>query len=144
MVCPYCHHADTAVSNSRPHRQKSQIWRRRRCLRCKTTFTTYETVADKELPHIKTTSGLRLFSLPRLTISIYNCLPSSTTRADDAYEIANTVYLQLSRSSAGSLSLDDIKKLTYKALQRFNQAGSIRYGLNHHLITPGSIKLPTD
>lgn len=137
MVCPYCQHSDTSVTNSRQHRRDPRIWRRRRCDRCKTTFTTYEELAEKDLPHIKTPTGTTVFSVPHLMTSIYTCLPTtSSSRADDAYSLATTVYMHLSRSTTSHLTPDDIKVATYTVLKRFDPVSGLRYGVEHSLIKP--------
>jgi len=137
MVCPYCQHTDTSVTNSRQHRREPRIWRRRRCSRCKTTFTTYEELAKKDLPHIKTPRGTTVFSVPRLMSSIYTCLPTtSDNRADDAYALATTVYMQLSAATGSHLSLTDITTTTYEVISRFDPTSGLRYGVDHGIITP--------
>ena len=41
MTCPNCPSNESKVVDSR-HRKSGEIWRRRRCLKCGTTFSTYE------------------------------------------------------------------------------------------------------
>jgi hypothetical protein len=42
MICPYCSHDGTRVTDSRA--THNQVWRRRECLSCKQRFTTAETI----------------------------------------------------------------------------------------------------
>lgn len=141
MVCPYCQHNDTAVVNSRQHKSQPKIWRRRRCVRCKTTFTTYELLAAKELPMVTADNGSSVsFSMPRLMISIYNVLPTSQTRADDSQALADSVYQQLSERSSSTLSTRDIANTTHTVLKRFNPRSGLSYGVAHNIITPDTLK----
>ena len=44
MRCPYCGADDSKVIDSRPTEDGEKIRRRRECLSCKKSFTTYEIV----------------------------------------------------------------------------------------------------
>ncbi len=140
MVCPYCQHNDTAVVNSRQHKSQSKIWRRRQCVRCKTTFTTYELVAHKELPSVLSGTVTTPFNTTALLISIYTCLPNSTRRAEHAQALADTVYQKLSERSESSLSSKDIAETTYEVLRRFNPRSGLTYAVEHNIITPDTLK----
>ena len=139
MVCPYCHHRDTTVTNSRQHREQPRIWRRRQCSRCKTTFTTYESVAEKELPLVVDPQKKKpvTFSMPKLLISIYECLPADNThRADDAQALAMSVYHELSERTEAELERKAISMTAYEVITRYNARSGLSYGVAHGLITP--------
>ena len=42
MQCPYCHHEDTSVLESRITAEGGAMRRRRECVECSKRFTTYE------------------------------------------------------------------------------------------------------
>lgn len=44
MRCPFCHHEESKVTDSRNSEQPNAIRRRRQCLKCLRRFTTFETV----------------------------------------------------------------------------------------------------
>src|SRR5262245_35981098 len=44
MKCPYCHHEELKVTDSRNAVEASAIRRRRECLCCNRRFTTFETI----------------------------------------------------------------------------------------------------
>jgi transcriptional repressor NrdR len=46
MRCPFCHHSENRVIDSRISKDNSAIRRRRECLGCGKRFTTYEVVED--------------------------------------------------------------------------------------------------
>lgn len=52
MMCPYCHHDETKVIDSRTSSEFA-IRRRRECLSCKRRFTTYEKIEDLPIKVIK-------------------------------------------------------------------------------------------
>lgn len=141
MVCPYCQHNDTSVINSRQHSVQPKIWRRRKCQRCKTTFTTYEQIAEKELPLVSISGTHQKFSLPRLMLSIYTYLPDTLPqRADDAHALATSVYQQLTKHASADLTREDIAKTTYTVLGRFHAHSGLSYAVAHKIITSNSLK----
>ena len=141
MVCPYCHHHDTHVTNSRQHKMQSKIWRRRKCERCKTTFTTYELIAQKELPLVTGKGSPTSFSIPVLLLSIYDCLlPSTPDKADVAQALADTVYHELTERTEAVLTRQTIAKTTYDVLRRYNARIGLSYGVAHEIITPDTLK----
>lgn len=44
MQCPFCHHDEFKVTDSRIASDMNAIKRRRECLKCKSRFTTFETI----------------------------------------------------------------------------------------------------
>jgi len=44
MLCPFCSHAESKVTDSRNAVEQNAIRRRRECLQCQKRFTTFETV----------------------------------------------------------------------------------------------------
>lgn len=52
MKCPFCHHEETKVIDSRAS-EDFEIRRRRECLQCGRRFTTYEKIGDLTLKVIK-------------------------------------------------------------------------------------------
>ena len=49
MRCPFCHHAEDRVVDSRTSREGRAVRRRRECLRCERRFTTYEYIEERPL-----------------------------------------------------------------------------------------------
>ena len=92
MFCIKCHSENTKVTNSRPHKKRASIWRRRQCLACKTTFTTIETVSTDGMLTVADNAGTSPFSISRLLISIAPLLSEQSSAPDDAYWLAVTTY----------------------------------------------------
>ncbi len=58
MKCPYCHHVDTQVIDTRISEEGDSIRRRRRCASCDKRFTTYERI-ELAMPAIVKKNGSR-------------------------------------------------------------------------------------
>jgi len=90
MQCPFCHHADTRVIDSRLANEGEQVRRRRACAACGERFTTYESAVDLALPRIiKRDSSRELFSEDKLRGGFMRALekrPVATGAIDEALE----------------------------------------------------------
>lgn len=90
MLCPFCHHADTRVIDSRLANEGEQVRRRRACGGCGERFTTYESAVDLALPRIvKRDASREQFSADKLRGSFMRALekrPVETEAIDDALE----------------------------------------------------------
>jgi len=72
MDCPFCGSTQVMVSNSRSNIKRSKIWRRRRCLKCNNTFTTYEKIHLSYITVVKKSGKRVRFNRAKLYASIYH------------------------------------------------------------------------
>jgi transcriptional repressor NrdR len=87
MQCPFCQSNQLFVTNSRPTVKNTQIWRRRKCLSCKESFTTYENINLSYLKVIKKNGKIQRYNRAKLFVSIYH--PASETKNADRGQTAN-------------------------------------------------------
>ncbi|MEJ2347889.1 MAG: hypothetical protein P8Y17_01655 [Patescibacteria group bacterium] len=74
MHCPFCGSSQIMVTNSRPTKGDSQIWRRRKCLDCQENFTTYERMNLSHLIVVKKSGKKEKFQRAKLYASIYHSM----------------------------------------------------------------------
>lgn len=72
MICPFCNSDQLQTKNTRPTRSFTQTWRRKECLDCKNTFTTYETLDLSYLKVIKRSGKVQRYSRAKLFAGIYH------------------------------------------------------------------------
>ena len=72
MNCPFCGSTQVMVTNSRPTRGDSQIWRRRKCLGCGEVYTTYEKINLSHLIVVKKSGRKERFRRVKLFSGIYH------------------------------------------------------------------------
>ena len=144
MICIVCGNTKTNVNNSRPHKKRPSVWRRRTCPVCHTTFTTIETVDITDQLSVEYPASQKTpFSIPRLTIDIANVMAHRDNAADDAYWLAQTVAEQIYRVSTHSISAKVISEVTYAVLDRYDGTAAIQYGARHGIITAPSRRRTT-
>lgn len=72
MNCSFCGSAQTKVTNSRLTKKGLQIWRRRKCLDCGETVTTYERPNLSHLIIVKKSGKRQRYSRAKLYSGIYH------------------------------------------------------------------------
>ena len=65
MKCPYCHHDEIKVTDSRST-DDNNIRRRRECMNCGKRFTTYEVIEDLPIMVVKRDQKKELFDRSKL------------------------------------------------------------------------------
>ena len=117
----------TEVYNSRPTRFDTQIWRRRRCLSCHESFTTYEQTDLGFLKVIKKTGKKQRYSRAKLYSGIYGAflnIPAKETTVDS---VTDTVESKLLDLKLRELSSKEIARIVLSTLKHFNTAAFVRY-----------------
>ncbi len=127
MKCPYCRGETTDVFNSRPTRFGSQIWRRRRCMDCRESFTTYEQVDLAFLKVIKKDGRKQRYSRAKLYSGIYGAFLSIKAKETTVDAVTDTVEAKLLDSKKRELASADIAQVVLRTLKHFNTAAFVRY-----------------
>lgn len=136
MICINCFCDTTAVTNSRPHKKKSSVWRRRTCNRCGKTFTTVErpSLADNQLIYLAD-GQTSTFNIGQLILSIAAAFQHNPQQAkEQALWLAQTVEASLS-TELGVITPEDIEAVTHQTLKRFDELAAVQYAAQHRLIS---------
>lgn len=134
MFCIKCHNSRTKVTNSRPHKKRASIWRRRQCEHCQTIFSTVETVSLEGGLSVTGTSGESSpFSVARLLMSIAPLLSEQSSAPDDAYWLATTTYEKALTQHEGTISSTELSSIAFSTIERFDSTAALKYALDHRL-----------
>ncbi|GGX31556.1 transcriptional regulator NrdR [Undibacterium squillarum] len=127
MKCPYCHHTDTQVIETRVSEDGSAMRRRRRCSACDKRFTTYERT-ELMMPVIVKKNGSRTeYESGKLRASFMLALrkrPVSAEAIDNAIQQVEEKLLSSGEREVmsvylGELVMRELKKLDKIAYIRF-------------------------
>lgn len=150
MICINCFHEKTRVTNSRQHKKHPSVWRRRKCEKCQTVFTTKELPAAENLQILQRDKSNSPFNIGKLVISIGRSFQHNKRLADQySYDLALTVQ-EILITQARHPSIDEVSVITHRVLKRFDQMAALQYAAQHDLIThrkrPGrpAISYPDD
>lgn len=127
MKCPYCRAENTEVYNSRATRFDTQIWRRRRCLECKETFTTYEKADLGFLKVIKKSGKKQRYARAKLYSGIYGAFLDIRAKETTVDAVTDTVEAKILDTKQREISSVQIAKIVLSTLKHFNTAAFMRY-----------------
>lgn len=132
MNCPFCGSTQVMVANSRMTKKDTQIWRRRKCLDCSESFTTYERIELSYLKVVKKSGIKEYYNRPKLYSGIYSAIASGkkVDRGDSgeaAEEILLKVEFEILKTKKKTVDTDLIKQMVVKQLFRFDWRAALRY-----------------
>lgn len=127
MKCPFCRENATDVFNTRSTRFGTQIWRRRKCLSCHESFTTYEAPDLGFLKVIKKTGKKQRYSRAKLYSGIYGAFLSIPAKETTADSVTDTIEAKVLDTKKREIKSTEIAKIVLETLKRFNTAAFVRY-----------------
>lgn len=134
MNCLQCE-GNTKVTNSRHRARSNQVWRRRQCQKCKSVFTTEETVHYQSAWVVRDKLGAYAPFIPdKLMLSLNKSLQHRHTALSDAVNLSHTIITKLrSQFIDGMIDSKTIVQITQVALNRFDHGASVHYEVNHRV-----------
>jgi len=129
MECPYCRNTLTEVTNSRPTKGDTQIWRRRKCAHCGEIFTTQEVVDLSHLVVIKKSGKPEVFSSIKLYSGIYGATIGSKTpnREIVVEKITREVEREIMYLKKKRVTSAEIADIVLRKLQKTQTATFMRF-----------------
>ena len=126
MKCPYCHHNETKVTDSRDTGTLS-IRRRRECLKCGKRFTTYEHIEMAPIFVIKKDGRHEKFDRNKIKNGIMKALEKRPIDHDEIEKIVDKIEEKVRRlgneevetSVIGEYVMDILKETDHVAYIRF-------------------------
>jgi transcriptional repressor NrdR len=127
MKCPFCHHADTQVIDSRGSDEGAVIRRRRRCLQCDKRFTTYERV-ELAMPTLIKRGGVRAeYNREKLRASMLLALRKRPVPREAVDEAIGRIEEKLLSSAQREVKSEKIGELVMRELKRLDKVAYIRF-----------------
>lgn len=131
------------VVNSRPHKQRSEVWRRRECSSCDNIFTTYEQPSLDYTTRVMYSNGENeAFSIGKLSISIYKSFAHDSKLGEKmCYSIARTIEVEMlakhsskNKSNKIVLSIKEIQLTSLVVLKRIDKNAAHQYAAKHNIL----------
>lgn len=127
MRCPFCHHSEDRVVDSRSSREGRAVRRRRECLRCGRRFTTYEYIEERPLQVRKRDGEVEPYDRRKLLRSIQIASakrPISPTEVDAMVEEIERILdraddAEVGSGELGEMVMERLKKRDHIAYVRF-------------------------
>jgi transcriptional repressor NrdR len=127
MRCPFCHHADTQVLDTRVSEEGDAIRRRRRCANCDKRFTTYERT-ELVMPVVVKKNGSRSdFDPAKLRGSFMLALRKRPVPAAAVDAAIRAIEEKLLSSGQREVVSGHIGELVMQELKRLDKIAYIRF-----------------
>jgi transcriptional repressor NrdR len=127
MRCPFCHHEDTQVLDTRVSEEGDAIRRRRRCAQCDKRFTTYERT-ELSMPVVVKKNGSRSeFDPAKLRASLMLALRKRPVSAQAVDAAIRHIEEQLLASAQREVISGQIGELVMRELKLLDKIAYIRF-----------------
>jgi len=125
MLCPYCTHAETKVTDKRDNEAVTR--RRRECLKCGKRFTTYERV-ELDLNVIKKDGTRQKFDRDKLARGIEKSFEKLNVGSDVIEDLIDEIEARIYRVAKDKdISSSKIGEVVMEKLRKVNKVAYIRF-----------------
>jgi transcriptional repressor NrdR len=125
--CPFCHHTDDRVVDSRSVREGRAVRRRRECLRCERRFTTYEYIEERPLL-VTTGDGAREpFDRRKLLRSLQIATAKRPVTPTEIDRVVEEIERELDRRESGEAESGEIGEMVMERLKRRDHIAYVRF-----------------
>jgi transcriptional repressor NrdR len=126
MECPYCHHIETKVTDSRDTGTLS-IRRRRECLKCNKRFTTYEYIELTPIYVKKKDGRLEKFDRKKIKKGIMKALEKRPIDSEKIEEILVSIEEKIRRTGKEEIESKIIGEYVMEKLKEVDHVAYIRF-----------------
>lgn len=126
MECPYCHHIETKVTDSRDTGSMS-IRRRRECLKCNRRFTTYEYIELTPLYVKKKDGRLEKFDRNKIKNGIMKAIEKRPIEHEKIEEILDKIEEKIRRTGKEQIESKVIGEYVMESLKEIDHVAYIRF-----------------
>ena len=127
MKCPFCHHEETQVLDTRVSEEGDAIRRRRRCTKCDKRFTTHERI-ELVMPVIVKKNGSRTeFNAEKLRASLMLALRKRPVSAESVDEALQKIKEKLLSSGEREVITGHVGELVMHELKQLDKIAYIRF-----------------
>ncbi|MBT3552769.1 MAG: transcriptional repressor NrdR [Rhodospirillaceae bacterium] len=127
MRCPFCHHNDTQVKDSRPTEDNSAIRRRRSCPECSARWTTFERVQLRELSILKKNDKKEPFEREKLARSLKMALQKRPVDEDQVERVVSSIQRRLESLGEAEIPSKVIGEIVMDVLADLDQVAYVRF-----------------
>jgi transcriptional repressor NrdR len=127
MRCPFCHHLEDRVVDSRSSREGRAVRRRRECLACSRRFTTYEYIEERPLQVVKRAGEIEPYDRRKLLQSIVLATAKRPISAGEIDELIEEIEHTLDRSDATEVESRRLGEMVMERLKARDHIAYVRF-----------------
>ena len=127
MRCPYCGNKNDSVIDSRASKNGSSVRRRRKCLKCKKRFTTYEYVERVPLMVVKKDGRREPFEREKLVNGIMVACEKRPVSVKRIEKVVDDIEKYIERKHDKEVASREIGELVMKHLHTLDEIAYVRF-----------------
>lgn len=126
MKCPFCHHEELKVTDSREAHEMNAVRRRRECLQCLQRFTTFETIELVMQVH-KRDGRYEDFQQLKLIKGLEAACRHTSVSHDQVIALASKITVELLQRQVREITTTELGEIVMKHLQAMDPIAYIRF-----------------
>lgn len=126
MLCPFCHHDETRVIDSRASAENA-VRRRRECLKCRRRFTTYEKAEQAPLKVIKKDGSRNPFDREKVRSGILKACHKRPVEPEKVDRIVADIEADVFDSFEREVPSREIGERVSTALKELDEVAYLRF-----------------
>lgn len=126
MKCPFCHHEELKVTDSRDAPEMNAVRRRRECLQCLRRFTTFENIELIMQVH-KRDGRYEDFQPQKLIKGLESACRHTSISHDQVNALASQITVELLQRQVQEISTTELGEIVMKHLQGLDPIAYIRF-----------------
>jgi len=127
MRCPFCHHQDDRVVDSRTSREGRAVRRRRECLRCGRRFTTYEYIEERTVVVQKRDGETEAYDRRKLLRSIQVAVAKRPISPAEVDALVEDIERELDRREDAAATSEQIGGMVMDRLKAKDHIAYVRF-----------------
>jgi transcriptional repressor NrdR len=127
MRCPFCHHLEDRVVDSRTGREGRAVRRRRECLGCARRYTTYEYIEERPLQVAKRTGEIEPFDRRKLLRSVEVACAKRPVGPVEIEAIVESIERTLDQADITEVSSQAIGEMVMDRLRGHDHIAYVRF-----------------
>jgi len=125
--CPFCHHEDTRVIDSRVVEEGHAVRRRRKCEQCDRRFSSFERI-QLRLPLVVKRGGLRQpFDVEKIRVGMQKALEKRAVTATQLNQAVEKVLYEIEETNEQEILSSHIALCVMRVLQRLDGVAYVRF-----------------
>lgn len=126
MLCPFCHHDETRVIDSRANAENA-VRRRRECLKCRRRFTTYEKAEQAPLKVVKKDGARVPFDREKVRQGIDKACHKRSVDPAEVERIVTEIESEILDSFEREVPSSEIGERVATALKKLDDVAYLRF-----------------
>mgnify|MGYP002719288765 CR=1 FL=1 len=127
MRCPYCHHLDSKVVDSRPTEEGASIRRRRECIACGRRFTTYEQIEMVPMTVKKKSGGIDVFDRNKILKGLIKSCEKRPVSLESMEAVVDDIEATLQSKMVKQITSDEIGEMILERLKDLDEVAYVRF-----------------